>query len=239
MNPPFLQPWSTQPSASTHTEHVRTTFNHSGVLEDEIAEVLYWPPSETEAALPRQQVTDTVLLFLPGNPGLVDFYILFLSAIQRRCRALPQHQKAFRLSLVAKAHLGHSPTLFRSGNAKHGTTKTDLSSQVESTIQIYDALRKHFVSSPSGIIIIGHSVGAWIALQAGGRYAVELLADLSFLGLQVIKARPDVDALFMLCPTISNIGGTPNGRRLKVSGPFLRVVRRLPNTSPHLSLVAI
>ncbi|KAJ7706368.1 hypothetical protein B0H17DRAFT_626612 [Mycena rosella] len=57
----------------------------------------------------------------------------------------------------------------------------------------------------------GHSVGAWIALQ-------------------VLKARPsDVSQVFMLCPTLSHIADTPNGRRLQwlFRTPFPKIISYL------------
>jgi len=180
--PPFLQPWANQTDSTTDTAWTRATFKHTGVLENNLAEVLYWPsllkstPTPTLRSSPGTPNNHTVLLFVPGNPGLVDFYIPFLSALQERYQALVPEGKASQISIVAKAHLGHSPTLFASGCNKSGQTRTDLISQVESVVQIYDTIRQHHTNpepksqtpQATRVILVGHSVGAWISLQVLG-----------------------------------------------------------------------
>lgn len=49
---------------------------------------------------------------------------------------------------------------------------------------------------------------------AGKQIVITATSALKFI--QVLEARADVDGVFLLFPTISNILGTPNGRRLSV-----------------------
>jgi len=228
--PPFLEPWPEQTDASSEILYSRATFNHAGLHEDDPAEVLYWPPSSEDTDPRPNDQPHTVLLFVPGNPGLVDFYIPYLSALQRRYGSPASNQKALKLTIIAKAHCGHSPALFASGRIQNlRETRTSLHAQIDSVAQIYDAIRQYYSPSSTDsvhdsgprrtrIILAGHSVGAWIALQ-------------------LLKRRPDVDALFLLFPTISNIGGTPNGRMLSwlFNSPFPAIISRL---SPVTHLVS-
>ncbi|KAJ7786128.1 hypothetical protein B0H16DRAFT_1355289 [Mycena metata] len=159
--PPFLVPFG----QATKTDPREGVFNHSNLGP---AHSLWWnsdgPP-------------EAVFLFIPGNPGLVQFYTEFLGLLRS------EHP---HLAVFAHAHLGHTPGIF--------SDKHSLSAQVESAIQALDAV--HTIFPAAKIILSGHSVGSWIALQ-------------------VLKARPsDISQVFLLCPTITHIADTPNGRRL-------------------------
>ncbi|KAK7064374.1 lipid droplet-associated hydrolase [Favolaschia claudopus] len=124
-----------------------------------------------------QKTPDAVFLFIPGNPGLLEFYTPFLESIH--------NENGCFLTVWAAGHLGH-----------RGLPCSDysLAAQVENAIQAIDAVSDAFPRAR--IVVSGHSVGAWIALQ-------------------VLKARPaDSTQLFLLCPTLTNIADTPNGRRL-------------------------
>nr|GAT47842.1 predicted protein [Mycena chlorophos] len=89
--------------------------------------------------------SDEALLFIPGNPGLVDFYRPFFSEL---LRLKP------RLTILAHAHLGHTPG--------YPATEHSLSAQVQSAIEAFDELYHSTKLKP---IIAAHSVGSWVALQ--------------------------------------------------------------------------
>ncbi|KAF9270031.1 hypothetical protein L218DRAFT_952225 [Marasmius fiardii PR-910] len=162
--PPFLTPLPDQPSGGLH---INSIFKHEDPLGD--AHCLWWSVDSPNA----------VILFIPGNPGLVDFYIPFLSAL---------HGIREDLAILAHAHINHTPGL-KSPRAEH-----TLAVQIQAAIEVLDALRQTYPSLP--LIVISHSAGAYITLQ-------------------VLKAREtDVRLALLICPTISNIALTPNGRRL-------------------------
>jgi len=124
------------------------------------------------------------VLFIPGNPGVVDFYIPFLSAIYEKLIST-------NVAILARAHLDHSPQILEHSRLppSHGLTI-----QIESSIEILDSILCNYAKTR--IVVIGHSVGAWISLQ-------------------LLKARSNqVTAVFLLFPTISYIGDTPNGKKL-------------------------
>ncbi|KAJ4485934.1 hypothetical protein J3R30DRAFT_3282318 [Lentinula aciculospora] len=158
--PSFLQPQVKQQSQSVY---VHSIFQHSKLLG--ASKTIWWPNTD-----PR-----TVVLFIPGNPGLSEFYIPFLSAL---------YQQSSHTCILAQSHLGHT---------EEATAFVyDLTAQVFAAIEAFDALTQTYPAMK--FIVIGHSVGSWIALQ-------------------VLKARPsEVHSLFLLFPTITNILDTPNGR---------------------------
>jgi hypothetical protein len=89
---------------------------------------------------------------ISGNPGLVEFYIPFLSTIMRM-------DTSGRIAICAHAHAGHTPKSVLHVDSE----STRLFTQVWSAIDAFDALQ---VSFPKACIsVVGHSVGAWIALQ--------------------------------------------------------------------------
>lgn len=55
--------------------------------------------------------------------------------------------------------LGHSPKVAPTAHAYYS-----LHSQVEAVIEVIDALREIFDSSVN-LVLVGHSVGAWVVLQ--------------------------------------------------------------------------
>ncbi|KAJ7487412.1 hypothetical protein B0H11DRAFT_1860394 [Mycena galericulata] len=167
--PSFLVPFG-PPTKSYPRQAV---FNHSTLGP---AHSLWWDSYSQPGEPP-----DVVFLFIPGNPGLLNFYTEFLSFL---------HVKHPRLALFGHAHLAHTPDLHkRNSSAEYG-----LGAQIQSAMEALDAVRASF--GKAKIIISGHSVGAWIALQ-------------------VLKSRPsDIFQIFLLCPTLTHIVDTPNGRRL-------------------------
>jgi len=192
--PSFLEPLEHELPGHQHNSqaiHINAVFRHKRL--ELLSHTLWWPSSAKS--------TSTLLIFVPGNPGLVDFYTPFLTAIHAKTdQSLP---------ILAHAHLGHTPGL-NDNLAFNNPLAVSLVSQVESLLEVIDAARSQFEK----IVIAGHSVGSWIALQA-------------------LKARPEaIQSLFLLFPTISDIENTPNGKKLSVffRPPFSRLIA-------HASLV--
>ncbi|KAF7339620.1 Lipid droplet-associated hydrolase [Mycena sanguinolenta] len=163
----YLPPFLVPLGAESTKSPCQTVFNHPRFGP---AHALWWNSINYESP-------EAVFLFVPGNPGLLTFYTEFLSTL---------HAKHPRSAIFAHAHLGHTPGI--------PTREYSLSAQIESAIEAVDAIRLAFGTAK--IVLSGHSVGAWVALQ-------------------VLKSRPsDIHQLQLICPTLSHIADTPNGRRL-------------------------
>lgn len=171
--PSFLDPL---PERSINGPYINAVFNHPPPLGP--AHCLWWPPLK-----PGMRI-ETVVLFIPGNPGLLDFYTPFLTALQDK-------DLTENLAILAQAHIDHTPGIY------HDTlphSRHSLYAQVQSAIELFDTTVAEF--SPARVMLIGHSVGSWVALQ-------------------VLKQRPDLVAgVFLLFPTICHIADTPNGKKL-------------------------
>ncbi|KAJ3822097.1 hypothetical protein F5880DRAFT_1660424 [Lentinula raphanica] len=130
--PSFLQPQS-----KTHSEdsvYIHSIFQHNKSLG--CSKAIWWPNEDPK----------TVVLFIPGNPGLSEFYIPFLSAL---------HQQNGNICILAQSHLGHTqeaPALVH-----------DLAAQVSAATEAFDALVQTYPQRR--YVVIGHSVGSWIAVQ--------------------------------------------------------------------------
>ncbi|TCD59886.1 hypothetical protein EIP91_011261 [Steccherinum ochraceum] len=136
-----------------------------------------WWPSKTKS-------TDALVIMIPGNPGLAQFYTPFLTAIYEKCNGT--------LPIMVSALVGHTPHIDDSARVFEDPSTVALSAQVEHLVDLVDAAAAVY----GKIVLIGHSVGSWLALQ-------------------VLRARPDaVDHIFLLFPTIAHIGSTPRGRSL-------------------------
>ena len=139
-----------------------------------------------------------------GNPGLVDFYIPFLSAIYEKLVST-------NVAILARAHLDHAPQILEHSRRPPSHA---LTIQVESSIEILDSILYNY--SKTRIVVIGHSVGAWISLQVGNLSPSDLVGLTQVIKL--LKARSNqVIAIFLLFPTISHIGDTTNGKKFTVS----------------------
>jgi len=117
-------------------------------------DILHYPPPSL--------TTKLIILFIPGNPGLIDYYRSFLSTLQS---GLPSHIKE-STELYAIGHLGHSLEAEKNGMVKgfKPNQQASLEEQVSSKCEFVDELfEKH--GKEVKIMILGHSIGSWICLQ--------------------------------------------------------------------------
>lgn len=84
----------------------------------------------------------------------MGFYTPFLAAI---------HEKADRkIAILAHGHLGHSPFIAQSVQYEDDSS-IGLTVQVEGAIEAAQAL--HDTYPQAQLVIVGHSMGCWVALQ--------------------------------------------------------------------------
>lgn len=172
MLPPFLRLRVTDTVKDLFYD---TVFEHKSPIGP--IRSLWWPTVSNDAG------PSTVILFIPGNPGVLDFYTPFLNALYSK-------DKTSTLAILAHSHIGHSPEI----DDLHfqQLTSYSLPAQVQGALQAYDAVR-HYYGQNTKIVLIGHSVGAWVALQ-------------------IVKARQnDINSALLLFPTITHISKTRNG----------------------------
>ncbi|KAI9443998.1 hypothetical protein H4582DRAFT_1918432 [Lactarius indigo] len=211
--PSFLQPsQSPLPSQAPGPVPVHATYNHGRPFGQ--AQVLWWPwtPKDPKSQGASDSVVPgprTVLVFIPGNPGLLDFYIPFLDAIYAEAKS--------SITIFAHAHLGLS-SYIGGDRSFPDTSSVTLPAQIQSHVEFLDELLAAY-GPETNVLFVGHSIGAW--------FIQEMLKART----AALRSHTRVGA-FMLTPTISEIGGSPNGKFLS---PFFRPP--LPRALAYLSLL--
>ncbi|KAG0313172.1 hypothetical protein BGZ97_010465 [Linnemannia gamsii] len=163
---------------------VRAIWNVQG----ENVPTLWWPAKgqlTTKSPKGTEQPVHTVLFMIPGNPGLIDYYIPFLQTVHDKCDG--------KIDIFGASHLGHSAGSHVADPSRMYT----LEEQVESKIAILDRLREQY---PAGtrFLLAGHSMGSWLALR-----------------VLKARPNHGIERLFELFPTIHRIADTPNGRKMQ------------------------
>ncbi|KAJ2904817.1 hypothetical protein GGI21_004240, partial [Coemansia aciculifera] len=131
-----------------------------------------------------------VMLLVPGNPGLVDFYIDFCAALHKLF--------SDSLDIIGVSHLGHSRFSDNHGLAIKRSTVSGLSEQVASMVAVFDQIDAEYASAAQRpkMLLCGHSVGCYISEK-------------------ILECRSDrVDHVFSLFPAVEDIANTPRGRQL-------------------------
>lgn len=138
-------------------------------------ETLLWPASTKEK---------TILLFIPGNPGLVEYYTRFLQGIYEKVASTS-------LEIIGVSHKGHSKNYHE--NDASDTTLYSLEDQIQHKVDCIDTLIKE--NGPeTNFVLVAHSIGSYISAE-------------------VLKRRPrhNISRIIALFPALKDIAITPNG----------------------------
>ncbi|KAJ1873783.1 hypothetical protein LPJ55_002018 [Coemansia sp. RSA 990] len=153
----------------------------SWLVSGELRETLYWPCRSRQAR--------AVILMIPGNPGLADFYIDFCTAIHDE---FIEH-----MDIICVSHLGHTRFGDNRGLVYRNKKTYNLEEQVENMISVFDKIDKEYAQADRPkMFLCGHSVGCYFAQKI----------------CECRSAR--IDRVFSLFPAIESIGMTPRGREL-------------------------
>lgn len=181
-----------------------------------------------EEATSNKDRTPLLLFFVPGNPGLIEYYRSYLVHLYDTTRT---HHPELDLHVYGTSLLGfevgtpsHTNDETAPGPSKYGpfdladqstqlaSTLTWLATRIltkKSTLQPGDVR-----SSPLPVILLGHSVGTWLLLDVVAQQQQRLSRGLARSPLL------DIRAAVSLFPTIYDLALSPRGRRL---GPLLNV----------------
>ncbi|KAJ1666847.1 hypothetical protein IW140_002496 [Coemansia sp. RSA 1813] len=146
----------------------------------ELREVLFWPCT---SGRPR-----AVLLLIPGNPGLIDFYIDFCNELHAQ---FPKE-----LDIIGTSHLGHTRFNDNRGQKHRSTKPYGLEDQVTNMLAMFDQIDQTYMHLQPRMLLCGHSVGCYVAQR-------------------IVAERTDrVHRVFSLFPAIDKIADTPRGKQL-------------------------
>ncbi|KAK4446845.1 hypothetical protein QBC34DRAFT_304345 [Podospora aff. communis PSN243] len=155
-------------------------------------------PSPHKSNAQRQRV---LIYFIPGNPGLIAYYHPFLTTL----RTLLNDSES-RPDSKTTYHI-HGQTLLGFSDADHPSpfnAQTNPPFTLEDQILHTSATLASISSGYSKVLLIGHSVGAYIAIESFHRHHISPNPNPSL----------NLHSAILLFPTISHIAQSPNGRRL-------------------------
>lgn len=175
-------------------------------------QVLSYPPNDAHEDPNTQHV---LIFFVTGNPGLIDYYEPFLSTLRSLLDKTPcsgSRPLAFHIygrNLAGFDDSDHEP--FSAESPPH-----DLESQIQHILSALDSLTVEAAGPRQGtpfdrVILMGHSVGAFITLEVFHRR----------LGDQSLASG------ILLFPTVAHIALSPSGRRIsRLKGIAPEIVER-------------
>ncbi|KAJ2131216.1 hypothetical protein GGH17_003560 [Coemansia sp. RSA 788] len=159
------------------TNHIKLPWRTSWEVSGELRETLFWPCQSPPAR--------AILLMIPGNPGLADFYIDFCTSI---------HTEFNSLDIICVSHLGHTRFSDNRGLVYRNQKTHSLDEQVENMVCVFDKVCEEYEGKK--VFLCAHSVGCYFAQQ-------------------ICEQREErVQRVFSLFPAIESIGLTPRGRQL-------------------------
>jgi len=130
---------------------------HTSFGTDPEVDTRYWPC--------LHPVPQVFILFIPGNPGLVEYYNDFQSTIY------DDNPEAFEI--MAVGHVGQSAQF-----PDTTSTWSTLVRQAQHKIDVVDKIRKIYPKSGgTKLVIINHSMGAYITSQVSRERANSDLLD--------------------------------------------------------------
>jgi pimeloyl-ACP methyl ester carboxylesterase len=159
-----------------------------------------------------------LIFFITGNPGCIGYYHSFLSLLSTALA--PENVDVYGHSLANFVDETPSP------QAEHSTRQVlGLQAQidyVETLLDSYvstDVLRRSGAKSPLKVILMGHSVGAYIGLEILRRWREKERKGMEKWRMQIV-------GYVGLWPTVTWIGRSPSGRKLGVSRHEIGVFKR-------------
>lgn len=157
-------------------------------------------PSKIHYATDKASKGHYTIFLCPGNPGLLAYYLPFLNDL---IDSLQDSATVERLNVTFDIH-GRSMSGFEVDAATRKRPYS-LVEQIENTeahlIELINS--KELQRQNTRIILIGHSVGAYIVLEMLRRRRIK-------------DQRVDVKAGILLFPTIVDIAKSPSGLKVKV-----------------------
>ncbi|KAK4148321.1 uncharacterized protein C8A04DRAFT_24130 [Dichotomopilus funicola] len=220
----------------------------TAVVHDQVPFLQYPSPHKDDAN--RRQY---LIYLIPGNPGLVGYYVPFMTTLRQLLNETESTQGSrhsfhiYGRNLLGFDDRDHQPlfgTSTSAANASGDAKKTEPFNLDDQINGVCENVRKVATSTLANgrvfdhVILIGHSVGAYIALETFHRHLQDkqttrsseipnpTLAPLSQISLT---------SGILLFPTVYHIARSPSGRKLDL----LRTIGVLDRTAHHLARYAL
>lgn len=155
-------------------------------------------------SLQTTKSTRPLLVLIPGNPGLVDFYFTYLNLIQQRCP---------NLEILCISHAGFKSDM-NPLNDSSIFTYYDIDFQINHKIDIL----KYFIlkeNRHTDLYFLSHSVGSYVTQRVVHR----------LMNNEQLQNKMDIKFLGLICPTIIDIGKSKSGQILMKMFAYLPIIR--------------
>ncbi|TLS25234.1 hypothetical protein PpBr36_07242 [Pyricularia pennisetigena] len=183
---------------------------------------LFFPSPTTagQAAAAAAAAADSqrkvLLFFIPGNPGLVEYYGPFLSHLRRLLNE--SGSAAVAVDLYGTSLSGFDDADHEAPFRMPGNPPRDVADQIQF---VEDRLAKVCAAAVAtrpydAVVVMGHSVGAYIACEVvhRGKQRRQQQPALNTNGAARTGVNGSFRAGILLFPTIAHIALSPSGRRL-------------------------
>lgn len=156
--------------------------------------------------------SDTYLIwFITGNPGLISYYTTFLNSFSL---LLAKSQPSSRFHIFGSSLDGFEASSL-SANKDQCYSLQDVISLTGYRLQGYVRMQNKS-EKPMKVIFVGHSVGAYIALELIRKWQEGGLGRTSGQGgIRILGA-------CLLFPTVTHIAKSPSGRKVTVSSTLCK-----------------
>lgn len=169
-------------------------------------------------SIPVRSSPHVLIYFIPGNPGFIDYYNDFFDALKQRLSWADGHIHIHGRDLAGFRDDGHPPFTRQ-------TPPFDVDYQIRDIYRHLSSLRRtrradglsEDPSVPYDLVVLaGHSVGSYFALEVFHRHLLDSSA----------APHLKLHAGLLLFPTVTHIGESPAGKRLTLlaATPILRSV---------------
>ncbi|KAH6850461.1 hypothetical protein B0I37DRAFT_352936 [Chaetomium sp. MPI-CAGE-AT-0009] len=188
-----------------------------------------------------------LIYMIPGNPGLIDYYEPFLKTLRQlldEVEVREGHRYAYHIygrNLLGFEDDDHEPpfgTTTSSGTQTEPFTLEDQINGVCSHLQTVNTSTLKEKQTFDSVILIGHSVGAYIALETFHRHHTALLPPTTTTTTTKPPTEPTPNLTsvplrsgILLFPTVTHIAQSSSGRQLNL----LRTVPLLDRTAHHVA----
>ncbi|KAI9841491.1 MAG: hypothetical protein M1837_000652 [Sclerophora amabilis] len=176
--------------------------------------------------LDKEEVTQDVnyvIFLIPGNPGLINYYVPFLDALSSQLRGRPCNNDASAQTSQRKYWVtGTSLAGFETVSALPTGTRDDIPYGLQQQIELVEGQLETIVATserengPDGgmvgnstpkqtnVILVGHSVGAYILMEVLRRHREAAAARGENQAMRIAGG-------ILLFPTITHIAKSPSG----------------------------
>ena len=185
---------------------------------------IYYPDEvsyKTNESASLEGAQDYLIFFLPGNPGLMSYYEPFLSQLKKFLESSAYANARFYI--CGHSYRGFEISPYSQGPTEPFGLKKQIEYQEDVLLEHVKLSQQASMGSTPKVILIGHSVGAYIMLEMIQRHWA-VVEDNDVDDFDLIGG-------ILLFPTIADIAKSPMGR-------IAKLVLRLPGFASIVGSVA-